>query len=271
MFQDVDETLRAVLMADVPIKKNEVDIAFDRPTRDWSSRLNRPTVNAFLYDIHERVEMKDDVPVVTRDGNGRAVRQRPPRRLDLVYLISAWTTETDDEHRILARVLASMYRQDTIAPEHLQGDLKAATYPVLARVPRPDELAKAYELWGGVGNDLHAALLWAWTVPLDVFKPVSGPLVRTAEVSIRALGEPVDLTFMQVGGLAHRKGDSRAGVAGVKVSVPGTAFQAESDAEGRFQFVNMPAGKYRWRVEAPGGKAREHEVVVPSAVYDIEV
>ena len=34
MFQDVDETLRAVLLADVPIKKAEVDIAFDRPTRE---------------------------------------------------------------------------------------------------------------------------------------------------------------------------------------------------------------------------------------------
>ena len=43
MFQDVDATLRALLLADVPIKKAEVDIAFDRPTRDWSSRLSKPT------------------------------------------------------------------------------------------------------------------------------------------------------------------------------------------------------------------------------------
>src|SRR5512134_308660 len=111
MFQDVDETLRAVLVADVPIKRNEVDLSFDRPTRDWSSRLTRPTLNAFLYDIKERLDLKDEVDIITRDGNGRAVRQRPPRRLDLIYLLSAWTTEPDDEHRILARVLASMYRQ----------------------------------------------------------------------------------------------------------------------------------------------------------------
>ena len=97
MFQDVDATLRAVLIADVPIKKTEVEIAFDRPNRDWSSRLSRPTLNLFLFDIRERAEMKDDVPIVTRDGNGRAVRQRPPRRLDLSYLVSAWTTEPDDE------------------------------------------------------------------------------------------------------------------------------------------------------------------------------
>ena len=55
MFQDVDGTLRAVLMADVPIKKAEVEIAFDRPTRDWSSRLSKPTLNLFLFDVRERV------------------------------------------------------------------------------------------------------------------------------------------------------------------------------------------------------------------------
>ncbi len=33
MFNDVDETLRAILIADVPINRTEIDIAFDRPTR----------------------------------------------------------------------------------------------------------------------------------------------------------------------------------------------------------------------------------------------
>src|SRR5258706_170738 len=143
MFQDVDETLRTLLLADVPIKKAEVEIAFDRPTRDWSSRLSRPTLNLFLFDVRERADLKDDVPIITRDGNGRAVRQRPPRRLDLSYLVSAWTTEPDDEHRILARVLASMYRQELIAPEALQGDLKKAVLPVMARVPPPARRANS--------------------------------------------------------------------------------------------------------------------------------
>src|SRR5829696_8156885 len=146
MFQDVDETLRAALIADVPIKKNEIDVAFDRPTREWSSRLTRPTLNLFMADIRERVDLKDDVDIITRDGSGKAVRQRPPKRVDLAYLVSAWTTEPDDEHRILARVLSSMYRQDKIPAELLQGDLKSATLPVIARVPEPEQSLKGQDL-----------------------------------------------------------------------------------------------------------------------------
>ncbi len=271
MFQDVDETLRVVLLADVPIKKAEVEIAFDRPTRDWSSRLSKPALNLFLFDVRERADLKDDVPIITRDASGRAVSQRPPRRLDLSYLVSAWTTEPDDEHRILARVLASMYRQEIISPEILQGDLKAATVPVLARVPPPDDVYKPHDLWGALSNDLHASLTWIWTVPLDVFKAGTGPLVRTAEVRVRPIGGPLDVNLVKVGGMVRRKGDRLIGVAGTRLEVLGTAHRVETGADGRFNFDNVPAGEYTWRIQPPGGKAREQKVVVPAPDYDIEV
>jgi hypothetical protein len=271
MFQDVDETLRAVLVADVPIKKNEIDIAFDRPNRDWSSRLSKPSLNLFLFDVRERADLKDDVPIVTRDGNGRAVKQRPPRRVDLSYLVSAWTTEPDDEHRILARVLASMFRQEKISPDLLQGDLKLATLPIMARVPPPDDVYKPHDLWGALSNDLHASLTWIWTVPLDVFKPEFGPLVRTAEIRVRPTGQPLDVQLVKVGGIVHRKGDRLAAVAGTRIEVVGTAHQAVTGSDGRFNFENVPAGEYKWRVETPGSKPREQKVVVPSPDYDIQV
>jgi hypothetical protein len=271
MFQDVDETLRAVLVADVPIKRNEIDIAFDRPSRDWSGRLTRPTLNAFLFDIREREDLRDDQPITTRDTNGRAVRQRPPRRIDLSYLLTAWTTEPDDEHRILGRVLASLYRTDSVPAEMLQGDLKNSAYPVLARVTRPDQLIKPHDLWGSLDNDLHTPLVWVWTVPLDVFRPQVGPLVRTAEIRVGPVGGPADVVLVEVGGLVHRKGEPLAGVAGVRLSVVGTAHTAESDAAGKFSFANLPTGDYRWRIEPPGGKAREQKISVPSDAYDIEL
>jgi hypothetical protein len=124
---------------------------------------------------------------------------------------------------------------------------------------------------GGVANDLHAGLSWIWTVPLEVFQPSTGPLVRTAEIRISPIGESVDAVLVEVGGLVHRKGDQLAGVEGVRVQVVGTGHEAVSDAEGKFRLPNLPAGNYKWLVEPPVGKPKEHKVVVPSPTYDIEV
>jgi hypothetical protein len=95
--------------------------------------------------------------------------------------------------------------------------------------------------------------------------------VRTAEITIGPAGEPADVVLVEVGGLAHRKGDRAAGVPGVRIQVLGTALEAVSDAAGQFSFRNVPTGDYKWRIEPPGARAREKAIVVPSPDYDIEI
>jgi len=271
MFNDVDETLREVLIADVPIKKTEIDIAFDRPTHEWSSRLTKPTLNLFLYDIREREELKDDTPIIVRDENGRASKQTPPRRIDLAYIITAWTKEADDEHRILGGVLASMYRTNVIDARYLQGNLKLSTYPVLTRVTAPTEIFNPHDLWGVIDNEIHASLSWIITAPLDVFRPVVGPLVRTKEIRVGEIAQTPREDLLQIGGFAYRKGEPLNNVPGVKIVIADTAFETETDAQGKFTFANVPAGEYAFRIQPPTGKARVQKIVVPAPSYDIEV
>ena len=51
MISDVDESLRALILDSLTVSRQNVDIKFDLPTRDWASRLNRPTIDIFLFDI----------------------------------------------------------------------------------------------------------------------------------------------------------------------------------------------------------------------------
>ncbi len=271
MFNDVDETLRQVLLADVPIDRTEVDITFDRPTREWSSRLSKPTLNLFMFDVRERLDFRDDTWTVTRNANGQAQRERPPRRVDLSYLVTAWTNEPADEHRILARVLASMYRQGRVDAAHLQGSLVNSTVPILLRAMPPDHVAKPTDFWGVMDNELHASLTWVATVPLDVFAPVMGPLVVTRELQVGDRERPDRETFLEVAGVAHRKGDRAAGVAAATVTVLNTSHRATTDAEGRFVFSPIAPGEYTVRVEAPGAPPADQRVTIPSETYDIEV
>jgi hypothetical protein len=271
MFNDADETLREILLSDVPVDRTEVDITFERPTREWSSRLSKPTLNLFLFDIRERVDFRDDEWVITRTPDGRTVRSRGPRRVDLSYSVTAWTKEPDDEHRILGRVLACMYRQNQVGGEVLKGALASATVPVYVRCMPPDYLAKPADFWGVMDNELHASLTWVTTVPLDVFAPIAGPMVVTRELQYTATGTEGKETFVKVGGVVHQKGDRLAGIPSVRVQVVGTGYEVTTGDDGTFILPRVPAGEQTWRVEPPEGKPFERKVTVPSASYDIEI
>lgn len=271
MFQDVDETLRALLIADVPIDRTEVDITFDRPTREWSSRLTRPAVNLFLFDIRERTDFRDDAWQVRTRENGTFERTRAPRRVDLSYLVTAWTKEAEDEHRILGRVLPAMYRNTQVPPALLRGALTQTQTPVLARVMTSDHVAKPADFWGVMDNEFRVALTWVITAPLDVFAPQEGPLVTTAILSVGEESTSERERFVRVGGLVVQKGNPAEPVPFTRIQVMGTGSSATADAEGEFVFGWVPEGKQKWRIEAPGQEPFEVSMDVPSNAYIVEV
>ena len=271
MFDDVDETLRQILLTDVPIGRNEVDIAFDRPTREWASRLSKPTLNLFLFDVRERIDFRDDTLRVSRGANGQALHERPPRRVDLSYVLTVWTKEASDEHRLLAAVMACLYRQGRVDPQLLQGVLVGMEVPLLVRSMPPDHLVKPADYWGVMDNDLHASLTWVATAPLDVFRPFSGPIVRTRELRVGELDRPERDVFVEVAGVAHRKGDAAAGVADARVVVKGTGLEATTDGEGKFVFPRLGHGDYTLRLDISDAKSVERKVTVPSGDYDVEI
>jgi len=272
VFDDVDRSIRALLVADVPLDPAEVEVTFARPTREWSSRLAGPTLNLFLFDIRERTDFRDDTWRVAHAANGSLSRERPPRRVDLSYVITAWTREPEDEHRILGRVLASLYRNLRIPTERLEGALADTETPVLVRTPPPDHLQKAVDFWGVMDNELRASLTVVVTTPLDVFAPQTGPMVLTRDLRVGPLLDPDDRrqTFL-VAGVLRGAGDDGEAVAGARIDVEGYARSVETRAEGRFRLAEFPPGEYTLRVTPPDGEQFEHTIIVPSDGYDIVV
>jgi len=206
MFNDVDETLKQYFTAELPISPGELDVSFERPTREWSGRLSRPTLNCFMYDIRERKLFRDEPPTVLPNGKGGFLRQRAAPRIDLTYMITAWAREAEDEHRILARTLAAMYRSGEIPERHFQGALIDSTCAVLARIETSDHLAKPADMWGVLDNELHTSLVWVITAPLEAFAPAEGPIVRTRELRFGEMDEPWRETSLQVEVLSEQHG-----------------------------------------------------------------
>lgn len=279
MFDDVDESLRSLLIADVPIDPSEVEISFDRPTREWSGRLAGPTLNLFLFDVRERMDFRDDSWRVSRTAGGVVTREKGPRRVDLSYSLTAWTREPEDEHRILGRVLACLYRNARLPEEHYRGALEGFEASIPLRAMPPDHLQKSTDFWGVMDNELRANLTWVATAPLDVFAPYSGLMVRTRTLRFGRLATGADedeqnlrsRELHHAGGIVHSEDDAEAGLAGVRISIEGTSAVAVSNDEGKFSFTPLAEGDYTALVEPADGEAFTVPFQVPSADYDISV
>ncbi len=79
MIAELDDALKQLLKEEIPLEPKGIDIAFEMPTKDWSSGLARPTLNLYLFDIRENLEFREDDWTRERT-NGEVVRRRTPRR-----------------------------------------------------------------------------------------------------------------------------------------------------------------------------------------------
>lgn len=104
MLEFVDASLEALLRATVPLSATDVDVAFEAPSREWSAKLNRPTVNLFLWDIRRATDRaRTGMEQVER--NGQRIRRLALPRVELRYLMTAWTSEHRDERALLGGLL----------------------------------------------------------------------------------------------------------------------------------------------------------------------
>lgn len=268
MLDDLDETIKAVLRERGSLMAAEVDIAFEAPDREWSGRINRPTVNCYLYDIRENLELRESGWVNERDLNGRrAKRSRPLRRFDLSYVITAWTNDVEDEHKLLWRVLATFVKIPLLPTEQLQGALRDLDSPPMAMVAQPNALLRnPAEVWSALENRIRPSVNLTVTMPLSDFEPIEAPLVFTKRIVIQDRGGPEEL--VQIAGAVR---DEEGNVlADAEVSVSQHAYATTTDAGGRFSLAGLPAGAYTLVAEEDGRRVTR-QVQVPGDDYDLRL
>jgi hypothetical protein len=193
VFYEVDEALRALVRTEV-LDGSDVEVVFDAPTKDWSSRRNAPTVNLYLYDIREDLRRRERGLVNTYDERGAVVERRhPPRHFKATYLITAWTQRPEDEHRLLSSLLYGFLRNETIPQELLTGRLAEIALPVTISValPPPEDRSFA-DVWSALGGELKPSLDVVVTAPVDdgrrfgVGPPVEGGLAVGVSDGVRS-------------------------------------------------------------------------------------
>lgn len=279
MIDGVDEALRQLLIRELPVKNGEIDIVFDQPKREWSARLNRPTLNLFLYNLHENKKLRGTQPMWDLDRqNGTTVtKRRKPIRVDLKYMITAWATEPDDEHRLLSRSLAALARHPHLPEDVLPDNFDHQPVPVPMMVAQEEDFRNPADLWGAIDNEWRPAIPCVLTLTVNPYAPIIAPLVRTRELRIGEAAEPTSNqrlvenrdpdVFWTIGGTLH----SDKSLDEVQVTLVEKGVEVPLREEGRFAIGNLRAGDYTLEVAVKGRKPRRHKISVPAADYDIEI
>ena len=254
MLEYIDEGLEGFLRAMVPLSASDVDVSFEAPDRTWSAKLNRPTVNLFLWDIkrstdHARSGLED------YEENGVRKRRLALPRVELRYLISAWTSDHADERALVGALLQTVLANSSIPAEFVPAPLRALS-PLTLSLSRSGDMK------------------------MDVFQTLEGQLKPALDVIIvtdvdtglgRATATPV--SGIELGVTDHSSGASGAsgasgrtrrvagevlvaGAAGCRVVSPHGS--AVIDPSGRFLVKAQPGDELTIELAVP------RTVVVPA-------
>lgn len=274
MFADLDETLRQLLVRNVPLDPAEIEISFEAPDREWSGRLSRPTINCFLYDVRENVRLRTIGWDVRRNqANNTATRQRTALRVDATYQITAWARVPEDEHRLLWRVLFALARYSAIPVDILQGELQNQPMPVPLSVAQPDQMpANFADLWQALDNRIRPVLTCVVTLVLDPEIAITSPLTMAApRVGLKSQdAREVEADLLVRGRVRDQQDVSRA-IAGALVLLQETGDRVLTDENGAFSFANAPRGPITLVVRATDRAEVAKQVIVPAATYDLDI
>ncbi|MDF1512930.1 MAG: Pvc16 family protein [Anaerolineae bacterium] len=286
MLADLDETIRKLLIAEIPIRNSDVDVSFEQPKREWSARLAKPAINLFLYDVRENNILRQH-QWERLDNNGRPKSEgialkRTPMRVDCSYIMTTWAADPEDEHRLLTRAMLVLFRFPTLPNKYLTGAVQNPPFDIQARLASHDKLTEPTDLWNVLDNEMHPSVSYMITLALDPWTEITGPLVRTR---ILRFGPSTSLPDYQelstdagwvdmitIGGTVRTKsGDEPA--AGFEVAIKGTGLFTTTDSQGRFRLGSVPPGSYTLVVWLPDGKMKQKKVTIPTedGNYDMEV
>jgi hypothetical protein len=217
------------------IEAGGFDITFDVPNRDATSRLTRPTLNLFLYHVQENRALRP-APWETGRLNGGFQDRRPPVRVECSYLVTAWSNEVEDEHRLLTGAARVFFRHLQLPIEAFDGEIPEG-YEIPMMVAQPGAIKDIVDIWSVLDNDLRPSIRVTVTIPLELDVRREGPLILERQIRIPppvqlSPDRPVDVT-----GRIVRAGEP---VAGVQVRMDRSAATTRED--GTFELRGVRRG-----------------------------
>jgi hypothetical protein len=272
-IDDLSKTLKAILQGPAfalmfPALAG-ADIVFDRPLDTFAP--TKSTVDLFLYDIRENLDLRLNQVTTTRVGN-QTITHPAALRLQCSYLATAWPVGGSDlvwqEQRLLSEVLVVLSHYPIIPANFLQGSLIGQDPGMPMVALHPDALKNLAEFWSSLGSKLRASLTVTATISVPIFSDLPDYIVtthRTTYTPQTPLGTGTE-TLIQFGG---RVVDLTAqAIPGALVDVLDAGLQDTTDSDGQFVFDSIVPGAHTIRAVAVGYKPQTQPLTVPGTPED---
>lgn len=270
MIDDLSKALSSLLSPAM----DQAQIVFDQPSEAF--KPSQTTLNVFLYDIRENLELRSNEPRIEPRPAGRVSIHRPPFRIACSYLITAWAVGGPEpplqEHRLLSQALAVLLRYPTIPSGFLQGSLKGQEPPLPLLVAQADGLKAPHEFWSAIGNKLRPSITATVTIGMEVTepKPEEATLVHLHDIILGERTSPAEhrlkpATRSEGFRIAGRVTDADGKpVEDAIVSVLGTGLKTQTDAEGRYTLGLLAPGDYTLQLRKQDIE-RTFQVAIPGS------
>lgn len=279
MIQDIDETMRQLLVAELgrtpgcPVYDPD-QVSFDPPDVADAAQDGEARVNLYLYDVRENLDRREE-GLFRRPGQAKDQTvgiHRGPIHLDLSYLVTAHAGDDPAlEHRLLSDVLTVLLRFGAIPEQYWTGELKGAPEGIPLAIVQPNhlELLNSGGMWQAFPTTMRPGLSVVATAAFDPFETKWTRQVR--EVAFGAVpsdtsdgtARPERLANIRVsvGGIVLDQ-QTEQPLAGAAACVDGYD-EVHSGADGMFSLLNLPSGPCTVRIEARGYRPTEVPAVVP--------
>lgn len=254
MINDLSQALKNILDdPTLPEPLRSAQIEFDHPTDTYTPTGGLRTINLFLYDVRENVELRNNELIVER-LNGQANITRPALRVDCSYLVTAWPDGTGQamflqEHQLLSQVLGALSRFSTIPPNFLTGTALAGQEPPLPIITaQVGELKSPSEFWTAMGSRLRPSLTVAVTISIQPFTADTVSIAVTKQLGIEPIENPARREdLFEIGGQVTNAGG--IGVDEANITLVELGLVTQTDAKGQYTFGLIGAGTYTLRAQ----------------------
>jgi hypothetical protein len=280
MIRDLSESLWAML--DDPalaVRFKELaaaQVVFEPPTEQFKPA--QTTLDLFLYDVREDMELRTSEPVVERP-TGKAVIRRAPLRVACTYLVTAWPVGGAElalqEHHLLGQALQLLSEHATIPAAYLRGGLVGQEPPMLAA--KPDGMKDPADFWTALRNRPRPSFNVKVTVSMQYPAPAPVGVVTTALVRLGEREPDADTglsdatrteSFRIAGRVTNAAG---APVAGAVVKLSPLRLTTATDTQGVYTFGGVRPGDYTVLVNAGPLSASASFNVPAAAASDFNV